>query len=132
MFRKFSFYLMITAFAVMFFSAGSSMSAADSLPWNSSETAYLKEKKQIPEKERPVYNGVKGGTWILIRFYQKIISPQDGPKCRFYPVCSAYGREAVEKHGALMGAFMAADRLIRCNYHNPPGKDPVPESLCDE
>lgn len=131
MFRRIFFSLCLSVLAAVFLFSGIP-AAADSLPWNTAETAYLKEKKQIQEKERPVYNGVKGGAWILVRFYQKIISPQDGPKCRFHPVCSAYGREAVEKYGALLGAFLAGDRLLRCNYHNSPGKDPVPESLCDE
>lgn len=76
---------------------------------------------------RSVYNGFQGGAWMLIRFFQRAISPLDGPNCRFKPVCSAYGREAVEKYGALVGAIMAGERLLRCNPYNRGGYDPVPE-----
>lgn len=77
----------------------------------------------------PVYNGAQAGAWFLIRFFQGVISPQDGPNCRHQPTCSRYGKEAVERHGALLGAFMAGDRLIRCNPYNPPANDPVPSKL---
>ncbi len=50
-----------------------------------------------------------------IRFFQKFISPVDGPRCQMYPTCSQYGREAVKKHGALLGFIMSADRLMRDN-----------------
>ena len=76
---------------------------------------------------RPIYNGVQGGAYFLIRFFQIVISPQDGPSCRFSPVCSAYGRQAVQKFGAFFGALMAGDRLIRCNPYNHPGNDPIPD-----
>ena len=65
----------------------------------------------------------------MIRGFQKFISPQDGPNCRFKPTCSEYGKIAVLKYGALVGAFLAGDRLLRCNPYNAPGDDPVPESL---
>lgn len=77
-----------------------------------------------------VYNGMQGGALALIRFFQIVISPQDGPSCRYRPVCSAYGRQAVERHGALLGALMAGERILRCNPYNQPGDDPVPGSLC--
>ena len=73
-----------------------------------------------------IFNGLQGGAFFLIRFFQVVISPQDGPNCRYHPTCSAYGREAVSRHGALVGAFLAGDRIIRCNPYNPPGADPVP------
>ena len=64
---------------------------------------------------------------VLIRFYQKIISPAlPGNTCRFYPTCSHYGFQAVQKYGAVKGAFMAIYRIIRCNPFNPGGYDPVP------
>jgi len=64
---------------------------------------------------------------VLIRFYQKIISPIfPDNTCRFYPTCSHYGFQAVQKYGAIKGAFMAIYRILRCNPFNPGGYDPVP------
>jgi len=64
---------------------------------------------------------------VLIRFYQKIISPAlPGNTCRFYPTCSHYGFQAVQKYGAVKGVFMAIYRIIRCNPFNSGGYDPVP------
>jgi putative membrane protein insertion efficiency factor len=66
-------------------------------------------------------------TLVLIRFYQKIISPAlPDNTCRFYPTCSQYGFQAVQKYGAIKGAFMAIYRILRCNPFNPGGYDPVP------
>jgi uncharacterized protein len=73
-----------------------------------------------------VYNAPQGGAYFMIRFFQLVISPQDGPRCRFKPCCSNYARQAVLKYGALLGALLAGDRLLRCNPYNPPGTDPVP------
>ncbi|PKO16898.1 MAG: membrane protein insertion efficiency factor YidD [Chloroflexi bacterium HGW-Chloroflexi-10] len=68
--------------------------------------------------------------WILllfIRMYQKIISPTLPPNtCRFYPSCSHYGYQAIYRHGAFKGFFMAVWRVLRCNPFNPGGYDPVP------
>jgi len=48
------------------------------------------------------------------------------PSCRFYPSCSHYGYEAVEKHGAIKGSWLTLKRLARCQPFNPGGYDPVP------
>ena len=74
-----------------------------------------------------VYNGAQGGAYFLLRFFQVVISPQDGRNCRHDPVCSAYGKQAVIMHGAFLGSILAGDRLLRCNPFYPPSKDPVPE-----
>lgn len=74
-----------------------------------------------------VYNGAQGGAYFLLRFFQVVISPQDGNNCRHDPVCSAYGKQAVLMHGAFLGSVLAGDRLLRCNPFYPPSKDPVPE-----
>ncbi|MFX3633625.1 MAG: membrane protein insertion efficiency factor YidD [Candidatus Pristimantibacillus sp.] len=61
-----------------------------------------------------------------IIFYRKVISPHKPPSCRFYPTCSAYAMEALEKHGALQGSWLAAKRIARCHPFHPGGFDPVP------
>ncbi len=62
----------------------------------------------------------------LIEFYRREISPRVPPACRFQPTCSAYAREAIEKHGALRGCLLAAWRILRCNPFTKGGYDPVP------
>lgn len=65
---------------------------------------------------------------FIIEIYQKYISPFLPRRCRFYPTCSAYGKEAIEKHGALKGGWLALKRIVRCNPFNDGGFDPVPPS----
>ena len=62
----------------------------------------------------------------LVRFYRYAISPMLGRNCRFHPTCSEYAIEALERHGALRGGWMAAKRVGRCHPFNPGGYDPVP------
>lgn len=66
------------------------------------------------------------GAVVLIRAYQKIVSPLLPPSCRFYPTCSAYAIEALERHGLVKGAALATKRVLRCHPFNPGGYDPVP------
>jgi len=61
-----------------------------------------------------------------IRFYRKGISPLLPPSCRFFPTCSAYGLEAVEKYGAWRGGWLALRRILRCHPFARGGVDPVP------
>ena len=63
----------------------------------------------------------------FIKFYQKYISANRPPTCKYYPTCSAYSIEAIEKHGALKGFFMSTWRIMRCNPFSKGGYDPVPE-----
>ncbi|MBT2582584.1 membrane protein insertion efficiency factor YidD [Planococcus sp. ISL-109] len=63
----------------------------------------------------------------LFRFYQRFISPLSPPSCRFYPTCSHYGIEAVEKHGALKGGYLAMRRILSCHPFHKGGVDFVPE-----
>ena len=62
-----------------------------------------------------------------IRFYQKHLSGLKGySSCKFYPTCSKYSIEAIEKYGALKGGILAFKRIIRCNPFSKGGYDPVP------
>ncbi|MBE6717739.1 MAG: membrane protein insertion efficiency factor YidD [Ruminococcaceae bacterium] len=64
----------------------------------------------------------------LIRLYQKYISPRKKrPSCRFYPTCSCYAIEALEKHGFFKGSLLSVWRILRCNPFCKGGFDPVPE-----
>ncbi|HET7842344.1 MAG TPA: membrane protein insertion efficiency factor YidD [Terriglobia bacterium] len=65
----------------------------------------------------------------LIRFYQFTLSPLLLPACRYYPTCSSYAYEAVERHGVWRGAGLAVRRLLRCRPFGGQGYDPVPEEL---
>jgi putative membrane protein insertion efficiency factor len=65
---------------------------------------------------------------LLVRGYQRFISPLLGPRCRFYPSCSAYAVESLRTHGAARGSWLALRRLLRCHPWNPGGLDPVPPS----
>lgn len=66
------------------------------------------------------------GLIFLIRCYQVALSPMLGGQCRYFPTCSAYGIEAIQRHGALRGSWMAARRIGRCHPFRPGGYDPVP------
>jgi uncharacterized protein len=69
--------------------------------------------------------------WLLVGLltvYRRFISPLLGPRCRFYPSCSAYALEAVQLHGALRGSWLAMRRLSRCHPFHAGGLDPVPGS----
>lgn len=66
---------------------------------------------------------------LPIRFYRYAISPLMASHCRFYPSCSAYALEAIERHGAIRGGWLSARRLARCHPWQAGGYDPVPETL---
>ncbi|MCD6452680.1 MAG: membrane protein insertion efficiency factor YidD [Dehalococcoidales bacterium] len=63
----------------------------------------------------------------LIRFYQQHISPARPPSCRYYPTCSHYTYEAVEKFGFIKGMWLGIKRIVRCQPFYPGGYDPVPD-----
>jgi putative membrane protein insertion efficiency factor len=66
------------------------------------------------------------GADLIIQGYQLFISPLLGPRCRFYPSCSAYTREALYRHGLFKGLFLGTRRLLKCHPFHPGGVDPVP------
>jgi uncharacterized protein len=64
---------------------------------------------------------------VIIRFYQTAISPYKKPCCKYYPTCSNYAIEAIERFGAFEGFWLALFRILRCNPFSRGGYDPVPE-----
>lgn len=63
----------------------------------------------------------------IIRVYQWFISPLLGPRCRFYPSCSHYVLESLERHGLLTGLKLGIKRIVKCHPFHPGGIDEVPE-----
>ena len=63
---------------------------------------------------------------LPLRLYRAVISPALGPRCRYYPACSAYAEEAVRAHGLVRGTGLAVWRVLRCNPFSHGGYDPVP------
>jgi len=63
---------------------------------------------------------------VPIRVYKRVISPFLPAACRFYPSCSQYAYQALRKHGAIKGFYLAFGRILRCNPLNKGGYDPVP------
>jgi uncharacterized protein len=62
----------------------------------------------------------------LVRGYQIVLSPLLPAACRYYPSCSAYAVEALERYGARRGSWLAAKRIARCHPFRTGGYDPVP------
>lgn len=62
---------------------------------------------------------------ILIKFYQRFVSPIKPRTCRYYPTCSQYSLMAIQKYGLLKGGVKSIRRIIRCNPFNPGGYDPL-------
>ncbi len=75
---------------------------------------------------RRMANWPRRAAILLVRAYQVGLSPIFGGACRYYPSCSAYAIEALEKHGALRGSWLALRRISRCHPLRPGGFDPVP------
>jgi putative membrane protein insertion efficiency factor len=74
--------------------------------------------------------GLSGaGLWLaltLLAVYKLVISPLLGPRCRFYPSCSEYGAQALERFGLIKGLWLTIRRLGRCHPFHAGGVDPVP------
>ncbi|OPJ55454.1 membrane protein insertion efficiency factor YidD [Alkalithermobacter paradoxus] len=62
---------------------------------------------------------------FIVRFYQKFISPLKGRTCRFYPTCSEYSIQAVQKYGILKGLYISCIRILKCNPLHKGGYDPL-------
>lgn len=63
---------------------------------------------------------------VGVRVYQVMLSPLLGGSCRYFPSCSVYAIEALDRHGALRGGWLAIRRIARCHPFRPGGYDPVP------
>jgi len=81
------------------------------------------EAAPLPWRERPVVALLL----LLIQLYRQLLSPLLGPRCRFIPSCSAYGLEAIRRHGPWRGSWLTLKRLLRCHPFTPCGCDPVPD-----
>jgi putative membrane protein insertion efficiency factor len=68
---------------------------------------------------------IKKALIIMIKAYQKFISPLLPVSCRFYPSCSQYAQDAINKYGSFKGVYLAALRILKCHPFHPGGYDPV-------
>ena len=69
--------------------------------------------------------GARTAFTLPIKLYQKVVSPAFGQRCRYYPSCSEYAAQAIQKFGILRGLVLAGWRLLRCNPWSRGGFDPV-------
>lgn len=83
--------------------------------------------RYVIEKNYVLLVGVtmKKALLYLITKYQKYISPLKGPTCRFYPSCSQYTYEAIDRYGVFKGSLIAVKRILKCHPFHPGGYDPV-------
>lgn len=73
-----------------------------------------------------IKNGLKHSFILIIRFYRKFISPLKRPSCIYYPTCSTYALEALERFGFFKGSYLSLKRILRCHPFAKGGYDPVP------
>lgn len=74
---------------------------------------------------------MKRAAKAAIRFYRRVISPLFGPRCKYYPTCSAYAYTAFERFGFVRGFVLTAWRVLRCNPFSRGGVDYVPKRFAD-
>ena len=76
----------------------------------------------------PPKQSVKKPVILLLRGYKLAISPLLGQRCRFYPSCSEYAMQAIDRFGVVRGGWLGAKRIGRCHPLHPGGLDPVPDA----
>ncbi len=103
---------------------------ADFPPWDA-DVIVAQKTTERRQSAPAIHNAAGAIGYFFIRMFQVVISPQDGPNCRYRPTCSEYGRQAVMRYGLVMGGFLAGDRIIRCNPFAIPNHDPVPQTLAE-
>ena len=93
------------------------------------QAAELGVATQLPPKPQTqlLTRGLAALLLALIGFYRQWLSPLLGPRCRFIPSCSAYGLEAISRHGPCRGSWLTLRRLLRCHPFTACGCDPVPD-----
>jgi hypothetical protein len=74
---------------------------------------------------KAISEGIKNAMLAAIKFYRRCIAPLGMPKCKYYPSCPEYTREAISKFGVLRGSFKAAVRILKCNPFSRGGYDPL-------
>ncbi|MCD4693680.1 MAG: membrane protein insertion efficiency factor YidD [Calditrichales bacterium] len=62
---------------------------------------------------------------LLLKVYQKVLSPMFPPSCRFFPTCSEYSYQSIDKYGLIKGGWLSIRRLSKCHPFHPGGYDPV-------
>ena len=72
------------------------------------------------------YNPISELLIIIIKFYKLVLSPLLPSACRFYPTCSVYAIDALQRHGLVKGLFLSVKRILRCHPFCEGGYDPVP------
>jgi len=77
----------------------------------------------LPGKTHSVY---LPALW-MIRLFQKVVSPVDGPSCDFTPSCSSYGLQAIRRHGLILGIPMTTERIVRNHHPDNPRRYPLVE-----
>jgi uncharacterized protein len=100
-------------------------SSSDWGPWDRDRIYALEQQpapQQPPRRNLLSTIAVAPGL-LLISFFQTVVSPVDGASCDFYPTCSAYAKQALQKHGLFIGVAMASERL--CRLHSPEGYEPI-------
>ena len=86
------------------------------------KTVYFSRIKHV------AYNLVKKTLYFTVRVYQCCISPFMVNSCRYYPSCSVYCRDSIQKFGPIKGCLLTLKRLLKCHPFSRGGYDPVPES----
>jgi uncharacterized protein len=109
----------------IFFNGPAHSSSSDWGPWDR-DRIYALEQQPAPQQSphRNLLSTIAAAPGILlISFFQTVVSPVDGASCDFYPTCSAYAKQALQKHGLFIGLVMASERL--CRLHSPEGYEPI-------
>ena len=86
------------------------------------------QQKIKQQENQPADSALRRIAMLLtypIRFYRRFISPLFLPSCRFYPTCSQYAIEALERYGILKGCWLTLKRLAKCHPYHPGGFDPL-------